>query len=225
MSVVAEIRATLAAHGDPERALAQQAYMKSALPYRGIAKPELTRLLRPMLRGYAPDGRAAWERDVRELWDGVAFREEWYAVIALLRHPRVRPWLDADALPLLRHLLATGAWWDVVDEVATHPLRIALADHPADVTPTVRAWASDEDPWVRRASVICQVGRRGEADLDLLAHAVEANLDDTSFWLRKAIGWALRDQARTDPAWVRDHVDRWGSRLSGLSRREALKHL
>jgi 3-methyladenine DNA glycosylase AlkD len=61
--------------------------------------------------------------------------------------------------------------------------------------------------------------------VELLRHAVEANLADTTFWLRKAIGWALRDLARTDPGWVRAEVDRLGHRMSGLSRREATKHL
>jgi 3-methyladenine DNA glycosylase AlkD len=73
--------------------------------------------------------------------------------------------------------------------------------------------------------VICQVGRRDATDLELLRRAINANVDDTSFWLRKGIGWALRDYARTDPDWVRAEVARHGGRLSGLSRREALKHL
>ena len=73
--------------------------------------------------------------------------------------------------------------------------------------------------------MICQVGRRADTDTDLLRHAIDANVDDPTFWLRKAIGWALRDYARTDPGWVRAEVLRHGDRLSGLSRREALKHL
>ncbi len=223
--VVAEIRAALAEAGDPARAVARQAYMKSALPYRGITPLELKVLLRPLLRAYAPTDREGWEDDVRELWDEVAWREEWYAAIALLRHRPAEGWLDADVLPLLRHLIVIGAWWDVVDEIATHPLGLALAGHPAELTPVMRAWAVDEDLWIRRASVICQLNRRDETDLELLTFAIEANLDDTSFWLRKAIGWALRQHARTDPAWVRAKVEEWGSGLSGLSRREALKHL
>ena len=89
----------------------------------------------------------------------------------------------------------------------------------------LRAWATDDDLWVRRTAVICQVGLRADTDLDLLEHAIEANVDDPTFWLRKAIGWALRDYARTDPGWVRAEVLRHGDRMSGLSRREALKHL
>ena len=73
--------------------------------------------------------------------------------------------------------------------------------------------------------MLCQLGRRTDTDLELLQHVVESNVDDPSFWLRKAIGWALRDLARADPDWVRGEVDRLDGRLSPLSRREALKHL
>ncbi len=78
---------------------------------------------------------------------------------------------------------------------------------------------------MRRTSVICQLRHQADTDTDLLRFAIEANVDDTSFWLRKAIGWSLREYAKTDPDWVRAEVDRLGPRLSGLSRREALKHL
>ena len=87
------------------------------------------------------------------------------------------------------------------------------------------AWAVDGDPWLRRTAVLCQLRHRADTDVDLLRTAIEANVDDRSFWLRKAIGWALREYAKTDPAWVRAEVTRLGERLSGLSRREALKFL
>ena len=89
----------------------------------------------------------------------------------------------------------------------------------------MREWATDDDRWLRRTAVICQVGAKDRTDLDLLSHAIEANLDDRDFFLRKAIGWALRQHARTDPDWVRAFVAAHDDRLSGLSRREALKHL
>jgi 3-methyladenine DNA glycosylase AlkD len=128
-------------------------------------------------------------------------------------------------LDLYRHLIVTGAWWDHVDEIASHLVGGVLASHRAAVTPVVRHWAVDGDPWLRRTSVICQLRHGADTDLDLLRQAIEANVADTSFWLRQAIGWALRQQAKTNPEWVRAEVDRLGGRLSGLSRREALKHL
>jgi 3-methyladenine DNA glycosylase AlkD len=223
--LVAAVRAALAAGGDPERAAQQQRYMKSALPYRGYAAPELKALLRPLLASYRPEDRSTWEAAVRSLWDEAAYREERYAAIAVARHRRARVWLAPESVPLLRHLIVTGAWWDLVDETAQHLVRPALEAHREELTAVLRLWATDADVWVRRTAVIAQLGRREDTDTDLLRHAIDANIDDTTFWLRKAIGWALRDYARTDPGWVRAEVLRHGGRMAGLSRREALKHL
>jgi 3-methyladenine DNA glycosylase AlkD len=159
------------------------------------------------------------------LWDEATHREERYAATALARHRAARPWQDPAALDLYRHLVVTGAWWDHVDEVASHLVGGVLAGHRDDVTPVMRAWAVDDDLWVRRTAVLCQLNHRADTDVDLLRDVVEANVDDRSFWLRKAIGWALREYSKTDPDWVRAEVVRLGDRLSGLSRREATKHL
>ena len=224
-ALVARLRDELRAAGDPQRAVGQQAYMKSALPYAGLTAPELSRLLRPHLSMYAPAGRAEWEATIRLLWDDVTHREEWYVALAIARHRAAAGWRDAASLELWRHLVVTGAWWDVGDVLAAHLVGDVLRHHRADATPVVRAWAGDDHLWLRRTAVLAQLGHRHDTDLDLLAHAIERNLDDRTFWLRKAIGWALRDLARTDPEWVRAQVDRWGERMSGLSRREATKHL
>lgn len=229
MTYVGAVRKALAEVGDPVRAAQQQAYMKSELPFVGLGAPALRALLRPLLVQHSYDDRAEWESAVRELWDTASHREEWYAAIALLRHRAYRSWLDPDLLPLLQHLVTTGAWWDVVDEVASHLVGDVLALHRADVTPVMERWAVAEDLWMRRVAILCQLGDRDQTDPVLLAHAIEANLEGTrhgsEFFVRKAIGWALRDHARTDPGWVRAFVARNAERLSPLSRREALKHL
>jgi len=219
-----QVRGALAGAGDPVKAEVQQRYMKSALPYRGLTAPELKALLRPILASYVPEDRSEWEAAVLDLWDHATHREEWYAALAVARHRRATQWLDPESLPLWRHLIVSGAWWDVVDETATHLVGDVLRAHRLDVTPLLDDWADDENLWVRRTAVICQVGHREATDRNLLLRAVEANLEDPTFWLRKAIGWAFRDYARTDPDWVWAQVDRLGDRLSGLSRREATKH-
>jgi len=223
--LVETVRTTLAGAGDPERAAAQQAYMKSAMPCRGIAAPELRRLLRPLLAAYEPTDRDAWETTVRELWDGATHREERYVAIALARHRKARQWQDPAALDLYRHLVVTGAWWDLVDEIAAHLVGGVLAGHRDAVTPVMRAWSRDDDLWLRRTAVLSQLRHRDDTDRTLLHDVVADNVADPSFWLRKAIGWALRELSRTDPDWVRAEVDRLGPGLSGLSRREALRHL
>jgi 3-methyladenine DNA glycosylase AlkD len=89
----------------------------------------------------------------------------------------------------------------------------------------MRRWARDPHLWKRRASLICQLKRRDRLDTALLTDCIDANLEDRDFFIRKAIGWALRQHAKQDPAWVRAFVEARGERLSGLSRREAMKHL
>ena len=221
--LVDTIRAELARHADPARAAGQQRYMKSTIPYRGLTSPQLTAVLRPILAdpGFRIADRDGWEATIRTLWDEVAYREEWYAAIALARHRTYRPWVDSESMPLWRHLVVTGAWWDVVDDVAIHLVGLLLLEDPKSVAPVLREWATDDDRWLRRTAVIAQVGAKERTDLDLLSHAIEANLDDRDFFLRKAIGWALRQHAWTDPDWVRAFVSAHDDRVSTLSRREA----
>ena len=226
---IGAVRAALAAAGDPERARQQQAYMKSSMPYYGLTAPELRTLLRPLLLEHRFEDRATWEATARRIWDEAGHREERYAALALLRHAAYRTWLDVDLLPLLEHLVRTGAWWDFVDEVASHLVGQVLLDHRAVVTPVITGWAIDEHLWIRRTAMLCQLRHRDRTDTELLERVLVANLDDTllgrEFFIRKALGWALREHARTDSVWVLDFVGTHTDRLSGLSRREALKHL
>lgn len=229
--VVDVVREVLARAGDPERAIAQQAYMKSAMPYRGITAPELKRVLRPVLGDarLVPTTRTRWEAAVRALWDDARFREERYAAIALTGHRVARPWQDVDVLGLYRHLVVSGAWWDLVDPVAGSRVGGVLLTHRSAATPVVRGWAEADDLWLRRTALLAQLGHRGDTDTDLLEEVLDANLEDSrfgrEFFVRKAVGWALRQYARTDADWVRRYVAGHEDRMAGLSRREALKHL
>ena len=228
-TLVAQVRSALAAAGDAERAAGQQAYMRSALPFHGVTSPELRRIVNPLLREHAPTDRPTWEATVRELWDGATHREERYAALALAQHRSARAWQDPDVLDLHRHLVVTGAWWDLVDETATRLVGPVLLAHRTAVTPVMDAWAVADDLWLRRVAILSQLKHKGATDVALLERAVVANLEGSpfgsEFFVRKALGWALREHAKTDPAWVRAVLDRHGGQLSGLTRREATKHL
>jgi 3-methyladenine DNA glycosylase AlkD len=228
-ALLTRVRGALAAAADPARAARQQEYMKSALPYHGLGAPRLRAVLGPILADTGFDDRGTWEGTARELWDTATHREEWYAALALLRHRRHRGWQDPHLLPLLEHLVRSGAWWDVVDEIAGHLVGGVLAADRPRATPVLLAWAVDEDLWIRRAAVLAQLRHRADTDRDLLRSVLDANLRDSlhgrEFFVRKALGWALRQYSTTDPQWVADYVGTRGDRLSGLTRREALKRL
>lgn len=222
--LVQAVRAALEAGADPDRAAGQQRYMKSAMPYYGLTSPELKAALGPLLRdpGFAMGSRDEWAATVEALWDGASHREQWYAAIALARHRPYRAWVDSDAMPLWERLIRDGAWWDVVDDIATHLVRDTLLAASTVEGLRMRDWSGSDSLWVRRASIICQVGARDRLDQELLSDTIEPNIDDPDFFIRKAIGWALRDHSKHDADWVRRFVAEH-SDLSGLSRREALR--
>ena len=223
--ITSAVRDALVAVADPAKAGDMQAYMKSSMPFLGVQKPARTNALRPVLSAYRPSSRTEWERDVRAVWDSAEFREQRYAAIALSEVRPARDWQDVNTLTLYRHLISSGAWWDLVDEVATHRVGPILRADREAVTPVMRAWSRDDDLWLRRTSIICQVTGRDDVDQALLREVIELNAGDQDFFIRKAIGWALRDHARHDPDWVRALLDDLRDRLSPLSRREAAKHL
>lgn len=223
--LVSAVRDALAAAADPAKAGPMQAYMKSVMPFRGVPMPVRRRLSRRVFAAHPPTERSAWVATVRELWDAATYREERYVAIELTGHRCARDWQDPGSLGLYEHMIVTGAWWDYVDDLAIRRVGPILRAYPAETTPLLRTWAHDEDRWRRRTAVIAQVGAKGATDTDLLAYAITANLDDRDFFLRKGIGWALREHAKTDPDWVRAFVAANVDRLSPLSRREAVKHI
>lgn len=222
---IAAIRAGLAEHADADIAAGQQRYMKSAMPFRGLRTPTMNRVVRPLLQEQRLPGRAEWEATVRALWDDAEFREERYAAVSLAAHRHYREHQDPDTLALYEHMIVTGAWWDHVDTIAIHLVGPIQRAHRPALDATMRAWATDEDMWLRRTAIIHQNAAKGDTDDDLLADVILPNLVDPEFFIRKAIGWALREYAKTDDVWVRRFVDVHGDAMSGLSRREAMKHL
>ena len=212
---------------DPAKAAGMRAYMKSTLPCRGVAMPVLRKAVRPIIAAH-PVERTEWEAAIRSLVDRPEYREDYYLVLELGLHRVYRAFQDPAALDLYRHVVVTTAWWDVVDATATDLIGPIVREYPAQKD-LMRAWAVDDDLWLRRTAILCQLLWREATDLGLLAEVIDANLEGTRygsvFWIRKAIGWALRHYARTDPDFVRAFVAARPDRLSGLSRREALKHL
>lgn len=214
----------MAARGDPLRAAAQQAYMKSAMPYHGLTMPQVRTISREVFSLLPPLDCTQWCDGVLAIWRGAGFREERYAALVLARDARYASCRTPDAMPMLEELVITGAWWDLADETA-HVIGEILRKHPGRMKPLMRAWSRDANVWKRRVSIICQLSFKGDTDLELLYGNIERNFDDRNFFIRKAIGWALRSYAWTDPGEVARYVREHASRLSPLSRREALKNV
>jgi 3-methyladenine DNA glycosylase AlkD len=224
-ALLRRVRRELRRVADPARAPMMQAYMKSVMPYHGVPTPVLRRTCKPLLAGVDLSTAEAWRESVLELWRGAKYREERYVAILLTGARHAAPYQVPGALPMYEELIVTGAWWDYVDEVAIRRIGPILRDYPVPLRKRMLAWSVSPNLWKRRTSIICQVGFKEATDLDLLYACIEPSLASKEFFLRKAIGWALRQHAWTDPAEVRRYVRRNRDRLSGLSVREAMKNI
>ena len=224
-SLLLTIREKLREVADPARAPGMRAYMKSEMPYLGVSAVPLRRVCRDLFNGLAWDDAEAWQADVLAIWRRAEFREERHAAIELTGLRVARPFHDLSTLPMYEEMIVTGAWWDYVDIIAGHRLWAILQREGAAMKREMLGWSTDANMWKRRSSILCQLRAKEQTDLDLLYACIEPSLDSKEFFLRKAIGWALRQYAWTDPEEVRRYVARNKERLSGLSRREALKNI
>lgn len=226
MTVLAEsLHARLSAIADPVRAESMRAYMKSAMPYFGVSTIPLRQVCNELFEGLCWNGSRAWQAEVLAIWRGARFREERYAAIELTGMRAARHFQRLDALPMYEEMVVTGAWWDLVDTIATHRLWTILEADREPMRQTMLAWSTDTDMWKRRCAILCQNRAKTATDLDLLYACIEPSLGSREFFLRKAIGWALRSLAWTNPAEVRRYVAAHRDRLSALSLREALKNI
>jgi 3-methyladenine DNA glycosylase AlkD len=208
-----------AAAADPASAAPMAAYLRHQFPFLGITMPRRRELDRAVLRGLpapteadlAEVSLACWARPEREY--------QQFATGYLRRHIRVA---SAAFLDTVERLITTKSWWDTVDELAKHVVGPLVAAAP-ELTARMDAWAYGGRLWLARSAILHQLGYKERTDTERLFAYCAANAASTEFFLRKAIGWALREHARTDPAAVRAFVEAHHDELSGLSRREALK--
>jgi 3-methyladenine DNA glycosylase AlkD len=219
------LRAELIRARNPKKAPAMQAYMKSAMPYLGIQTPELRTICKRFFEAHPIQTAEEWRSTCLRIWRGAEFREERYAAIGLTGFRLYRPFQTLETVAMYEEMIVTGAWWDYVDSIAPKRLGALLRSYPSRMRNTMLKWSRDRDMWKRRSAILCQLDFKEETDLDLLYACIEPSLSSKEFFLRKAIGWALRQYAWTDPREVIRYVHEHDSELSVLSKREALKNI
>jgi len=223
--LLSKLRKALQQAADPARAPAMQAYMKSAMPYHGVPTPLLRRVCKAAFADVQFVTPSQWQAQVLGLWRDARFREERYAALYLTGDKRARLFQTPAAMKMYEELIVTGAWWDYVDDIASHRVGPILQSHPAPMRRKMLSWSKSSNLWKRRTSIICQLGFKTETDLELLYACIEPSIGSQEFFLQKAIGWALRQYAWTNGAEIRKYVRLNRTRLSALSYREALKNV
>lgn len=220
--IAARTAEELGSLADPERARAMAAYMKTEMPFYGVGKPERKRVLRRLVEDFPPRSPDDYRTKVASLWE-LRHREEKYLAISYAR--RFADQIQLSSLDLYARMIVEGAWWDFVDEVAVHLVGRIVLDEREAMRPTLETWVDGPDMWLQRAALLSQLRHKSETDVEMLFDFCRRRSDEREFFIRKAIGWALREYSKTDPEAVRAFLAAHGEELSALSRREAARHL
>ncbi|MFC8665050.1 MULTISPECIES: DNA alkylation repair protein [Streptomyces] len=220
-TVLERLTATYAAAADPRRAGEMRAYMKDIAPFLGLTTPDRRALSRTVLDGTPRPDEADCTAVALRCWRLPEREYQYFAVDYLRRHVRR---LSSGFLPVTRHLVSTVPWWDTVDALAAHVVGGLVAADPK-LKSDMDGWIEDDDLWVARTALLHQLRHKDATDTERLFGYCVRQSGHPDFFIRKAIGWCLREYAKTDPQAVRDFVAGERDRLSPLSVREALKNV
>jgi 3-methyladenine DNA glycosylase AlkD len=220
--IVDFVREALKAVEDPQRAISMAAYMKTDMPFYGVSSPARRPIARELKQTFPAGSGAEYRDNVRLLW-ALPHREEKYLAIDYALS--FKKLITIEQIDLYRQMVVEGAWWDFVDVIASDLVgRVVLTDR-AIMRPTLEEWIDHDDMWLRRTALLAQLRHKAATDRTLLFDFCRRRAHEKEFFIRKAIGWALREYARADPDAVRSFLSENEASLSGLSRREAAKHL
>lgn len=206
---------------DPERAAPMAAYMRDQFPFLGIPSPAQKAIYREVVAGLPRPAEADLAAVAVACWRRSGREYQYFACAWLRRHARV---CGPGFLSTAHHLIVTKSWWDTVDALAAHLVGPLLVRYPHLVAVTDE-WLGDNNIWLVRAALLHQLTLKEATDPSRLFRYCSAQAGHPDFFVRKAIGWALREFAKTDPAAVRGFVASHQSRLAGLTVREALRNV
>ncbi|MFF7976447.1 DNA alkylation repair protein [Streptomyces sp. NPDC007905] len=219
--VLERLTGTHSEAADLERAMAMRAYMKDAAPFLGIPAPARRALSRGVLAGTPRPTETDCTAIALRCWRLPEREYHYFAVDYLRRHAAH---CSSAFLPVARHLITTVPWWDTVDPLAAHVVGTLVTADPG-LTADMDAWITDDNLWPARTALLHQLRHKERTDTERLFAYCLLQSGHPDFFIRKAIGWALREYAKTDPEAVRGFLARERSRFAPLTVREALKNI
>lgn len=217
---IEKLRVAFEAHSNDERAGQMERYMKGHFPYFGIQSKDRKAAQAPfMTKGNRPPyGQLwdfvflCWEQDEREF--------QYFAMELIDKYLKQ---FEEEDIQHLEKLILSKSWWDSVDKLSAHHVGAYFKKFPEQIPEVTEAWMESGNMWLQRSCILFQLKYKLDLDENLLDSFIDRTKHSKEFFLRKAIGWALRQHARVAPAWVKSTVEK--HELQGLSRREALKHI
>jgi len=218
---VKQLKILFEQHANPSQAPGMKKYMRDQFEYLGIKTPQSVALQKEFYDEHGLPEVTELDSILLDLWS-LPQREFQYVAVGLLG--RLNKQLPPEFIETIEYLITNKSWWDTVDSIAGGTVGVHFKRHPAIKKKYLARWRKSENLWLRRTAILFQLNYKSETDFDQLCDIIRENLGSKEFFINKAIGWALRQYARTDPKAVKKFV-RDTKDLNPLSRREAMKHL
>ncbi|WEM45312.1 DNA alkylation repair protein (plasmid) [Photobacterium sp. DA100] len=211
----------MAEAGNVNDAKAMQAYMKTDQPFYGVKAPERKAIFKQAREHTKITSFIEYKRLVLWLWSGEN-REEQYLALDVAEY--YKAFRTIDAFPVYEEMLTEASHWDTVDKIASSLIGPLVKEH-RELEQVVRNWRQSDNMWLRRASLLIHLKHKSETNLPLLEETILMLASENEFFIQKAVGWVLREYAKTDAQYVKLFVQRYQQQLPPLSQREALKNL
>ncbi len=217
---VASLKTLFEQNADAIQAAPMKKYMREQFEYLGIKTPKNIALQKEFFAEHGFPALTELDMILRDLWS-LPEREFQYVAVGLLG--RFNKEIPSKFIRTIEYMIVTKSWWDTVDSIAGGTVGVLFKRFPEVRERYLTKWRASKNFWLRRTTILFQLGYKKETDFDLLCEIICENLDSREFFINKAIGWSLRQYARIDPQAVKKFVK--STPLHPLSRREAMKHL
>ena len=214
-----QLTEALLAQADPERAKREKAYMRNKFEFIGMSAAVRRNIVKEHNAKFEKPGPDSWKELVDKLWEQ-PYREFQHIAIDIL--DKSKKLLKRDDLPFLESLVLRKSWWDTVDGIAANTFGSYFKLFPEKISRTAD-YINGDNFWLQRVAILFQLKYKKDLDTDLLSRYINQLSTSKEFFIQKAVGWVLREYAKTNPTWVVNFVH--SNDLKPLSRREALKNI
>ena len=219
-SYITELEIAFQKHSNSENAFHMKKYMKNKFEFFGIKAPLRKEITRDFLhKNNLPNVSSIKDISV-QLWEKPEREFQYFGMELLTKYLKL---LESDFIHHFEYLITTKSWWDTVDFIAVNLVGKHFLNYPELIIPITNTWVKSDNIWLERTAILFQLKYKSNTDLPLLFNYINMLSHSNEFFIRKAIGWALREYSKTDPQAVIKFVK--SHDLSGLSRREALKRI
>jgi 3-methyladenine DNA glycosylase AlkD len=220
MQYIGDIKQLFEQYRDKEKAIQMEKYMKNHFEFFGIPSPQRNEITKQFFKknGY-PDKKDLFTV-IYLLWE-LPEREFQYFALSILEKKKKE--LTDEDVPFLEKLIVTKSWWDTIDAIAPNYIGLILKKYPTIVDVYVNRWLNSENFWLNRTAILYQLKYKLDTNEERLFHIISNLAHSDEFFVKKAIGWALREYSKTNPIAVISFVNENEEKLSSLSKREGLK--